>query len=200
MEEKMRRIMMWTAVCAVLMGNTLNVWAVDPATLPKIKVSKLGLYIEAKDVPGFLKKHAPKVLFVDVRTPEEQLFVGVPEGIDGTTPFGIMNYAKWDTEKNTYLRYPNPDFLGQFEMWVMDKGIEKSDPIVLICRSGDRSALGADLLARHGYTNVWSVVDGFEGDLAKDGPRKGQRAVNGWKNEGLPWSYNLDRARAFMKD
>ncbi len=174
--------------------------AVDPMTLPKIKISKLGLYLEAREVPEFIRKHTPKVLFVDVRTPEEQLFVGVPAGIDGTTPFGIMNYGKWDEEKKTYLRYPNPDFLGQFEMWVMDKGIEKTDPIVLICRSGDRSALSADLLARHGYTNVWSVVDGFEGDIAKAGPKQGQRAVNGWKNEGLPWSYNLDRAKAFMKD
>ncbi|MBK6741460.1 MAG: sulfurtransferase [Hydrogenophilales bacterium] len=169
-------------------------------TLPKIKISKLGLYLEAREVPEFIRKHTPKVLFVDVRTPEEQLFVGVPAGIDGTTPFGIMNYGKWDVEKKTYLRYPNPDFLGQFEMWVMDKGIEKTDPIVLICRSGDRSALSADLLARHGYTNVWSVVDGFEGDIAKAGPKQGQRAVNGWKNEGLPWSYNLDRAKVFMKD
>jgi len=174
--------------------------AVDPASLDKIKLSKLGLYLEARDVPAFLKQHASKVLFIDVRTPEEQLFVGVPDGIDGTTPFGIMNYSKWNENKHTYFRGPNPDFLGQFEMWAMDKGIEKADPIVLICRSGDRSALASDLLARNGYTNVWSVVDGFEGDMAKDGPNKGRRAVNGWKNAGLPWGYDLDRKRVFMKD
>jgi rhodanese-related sulfurtransferase len=174
--------------------------AIDSASLPEIKRAKLGLYLEAKDVPDFLKKHAPKVLFIDVRTAEEQLFVGVPAGIDGTTSFGIMNYAKWDEKKNTYLRYPNPDFLGQFEMWALDKGIEKTDPIVLICRSGDRSAMSSDLLARYGYTNVWSVVDGFEGDLAKDGPNKGKRAVNGWKNIGLPWSYDLDRTKVYMKE
>ncbi|MFA5083632.1 MAG: rhodanese-like domain-containing protein [Hydrogenophilaceae bacterium] len=174
--------------------------AVDPASLPEIKRTKLGLYLEAREVPEFLKQHAPKVLFIDVRTAEEQLFVGVPDGVDGTTSFGIMNYAKWDEKKNTYLRYPNPDFLGQFEMWALDKGVEKNDPVVLICRSGDRSALSADLLARYGYTNVWSVVDGFEGDVAKDGPNKGKRVVNGWKNAGLPWSYNLDRKKAYMKE
>lgn len=174
--------------------------AVDPATLPKIKVSKLGLYLEAKEVPDFLRKHAPRVLFIDVRTAEEQLFVGVPDGIDGTAPFGIMDYAKWDAEKNSYLRYPNPDFLGNFELWALDKGIEKTDPVVLICRSGDRSAMSADLLLRHGYTNVWSVVDGFEGDMAKDGPNKGRRAVNGWKNEGLPWSYNLNKGKVYLKN
>jgi rhodanese-related sulfurtransferase len=174
--------------------------AVDPGALPEIKRTKLGLYLEAREVPEFLKRHAPKVLFVDVRTAEEQLFDGVPEGIDGATSFGIMNYGKWDEKKNTYLRYPNPDFLGQFEMWALDKGIDKNDPIVLICRSGDRSALSTDLLARYGYTNVWSVVDGFEGDLAKDGPRKGQRAVNGWKNAGLPWTFTLDRKKVYMRE
>lgn len=185
------------AVVLALPGVAL---ALDPASLPKIKVTKLGLYLEAREVPEFLKKHSPKVLFVDLRTPEEQLFVGVPEGIDGTAPFGIMNYAKWDAEKSTYVRFPNPDFLGNFEYWALDKGVDKTDPIVLICRSGDRSALGADLLARHGYTQVWSVVDGFEGDLAKDGPTKGQRTVNGWKNAGLPWSYTLKRDKVFIKE
>jgi rhodanese-related sulfurtransferase len=167
--------------------------AVDPASLPKIKVSKMGLYIEAKDVPEFLKKHAPKVLFVDVRTLEEVLFVGSPDGLDGQASFGTMHYDKWDDAKKTFVRNPNPDSLGQFEVFALEKGIEKSDPIVLICRSGDRSAMSADLLGRYGYTNVWSVVDGFEGDMAKDGPNKGKRAVNGWKNEGLPWSYEVDR-------
>lgn len=195
---KGRRIL--SALVFALAALPVSAWSVDPSNLPKIKVAKLGLYLEAKEVPDFIRKHSPKVLFIDVRTAEEQLFVGVPDGIDGTAPFGIMNYGKWDEDKKTYLRYPNPDFLGNFEYWALDKGIEKTDPIVLICRSGDRSALGSDLLARHGYTNVWSVVDGFEGDLAKDGPKKGQRAVNGWKNEGLPWSYDLDRTKVYIKN
>lgn len=177
---------------------SFNAHAVDPATLPKIKVSKMGLYLEAKDVPEFLKKHAPKVLFIDVRTIEEVLFVGSPDGLDGQASFGIMHYDKWDAEKKTFVRNPNPDFLSQFEAFTLDKGIEKSDPIVLICRSGDRSAMSADLLGRYGYTNVWSVVDGFEGDMAKDGPNKGKRAVNGWKNIGLPWSYNIDQNKVTM--
>ncbi len=172
--------------------------AVDPASLPAIKQTKLGLYLEAKDVPGFLKEHEPKVLFVDVRTIEEVLFVGSPDGLDGQASFGIMHYDKWDDKKKTFQRNPNPDFLSQFEAWALEKGVEKSDPIVLICRSGDRSALSADLLARYGYTNVWSVVDGFEGDMAKDGPNKGKRAVNGWKNAGLPWSYKVDRDKVTM--
>lgn len=190
--------MRFLILIATFLLCALDAAAVDPSSLPKVKISKLGLYLEAREVPAFIKAHAPKVLFVDVRTIEEVLFVGTPDGLDGQASFGIMHYDKWDKEKNTFPRNPNPDFLSQFEVFALDKGVDKSDPIVLICRSGDRSALSADLLSRYGYTNVWSVVDGFEGDLTKEGPNKGKRAVNGWKNAGLPWSYNLDPNKITM--
>jgi len=177
-----------------LLALPLAAQAVDPASLPEAKRTKLGLYLEAKEVPDFIKSH-PKTLFLDLRTPEELLFVGVPDGIDGNVSFGIMNYNKWDDKKKAFVRFPNPDFIANFEYWALDKGTDKTDPIVLICRSGDRSAMGADFLAKQGYTNVWSVVDGFEGDLAKEGPNKGRRTVNGWKNSGLPWSYDLDKSK-----
>ena len=192
------RALLGLALSFSLATVSLTAQAVDPASVPQKKVSKLGLYLEAKDVPAFLKAHAPKVLFVDVRTIEEVLFVGSPDGLDGQASFGIMHYDKWDDKKKTFVRNPNPDFLSQFEVFALEKGIDKTDPIVLICRSGDRSAMSADLLARYGYTNVWSVVDGFEGDMAKDGPNKGKRAVNGWKNAGLPWSYNVDPNKVTM--
>jgi rhodanese-related sulfurtransferase len=186
------------ALFVALLALPLAAFAVDPASLPDIKKTKLGLYIEARDVPEFLKTH-PKTLFLDLRTPEELLFVGMPQGVDGNAPFGIMNYSKWDDQKKAFVRFPNPDFLSNFENWARDKGTEKGDPVLLICRSGDRSALGADFLAKQGYTNVWSVVDGFEGDLAKDGPNKGRRTVNGWKNVGLPWSYDLDKTKLLLR-
>ena len=34
-------------------------------------------------------------------------------------------------------------------------------------------------------------------DKAKDGDKKGQRVVNGWKNECLPWTYNMNKAKAY---
>jgi hypothetical protein len=54
------------------------------------------------------------------------------------------------------------------------------------------------MLAGTGYTKVYSVVDGYEGDKAKDGPHKGQRTVNGWKNSGLPWTYSLDKDYMYL--
>jgi hypothetical protein len=39
-----------------------------------------------------------------------------------------------------------------------------------------------------------------EGDMAKEGPNKGRRAVNGWKNNGLPWSYDLDKSKLLINE
>jgi hypothetical protein len=45
---------------------------------------------------------------------------------------------------------------------------------------------------------VYTVIDGFEGDVGKDGPQAGQRVVNGWKNDGLPWTYKLDKDKLYL--
>lgn len=52
---------------------------------------------------------------------------------------------------------------------------------------------GADPPANLGYTRVYSVLEGYEGDKAKEGPHAGQRVVNGWRNQGLPWTCKLER-------
>lgn len=42
------------------------------------------------------------------------------------------------------------------------------------------------------------MIEGFEGNTAKDGPNKGQRTVNGWKNSALPWTYELDKDEIYL--
>ena len=57
--------------------------------------------------------------------------------------------------------------------------------------------LAVNLLAKLGFTKVYSVTEGYEGDIAADGPLKRTRSVNGWKNDGLPWSYELDKKKVY---
>jgi rhodanese-related sulfurtransferase len=70
----------------------------------------------------------------------------------------------------------------------------KDDVILVMCRPGARSAAAVDELAKAGFVNAYSIVDGFEGDKleASGRYRNGQRIVNGWKNSGAPWTYQLD--------
>jgi rhodanese-related sulfurtransferase len=54
----------------------------------------------------------------------------------------------------------------------------------MLCRSGARSALAAEMLIKEGYTNVYNILDGFEGDKDESGHRN---TINGWRFHDLPW-------------
>jgi rhodanese-related sulfurtransferase len=57
-------------------------------------------------------------------------------------------------------------------------------PILAICRSGARSLAAAQALAAAGFTELYNVAEGFEGDRDEDGHRN---TINGWRQRGLPW-------------
>ena len=65
--------------------------------------------------------------------------------------------------------------------------------IMVMCRSGGRSAMAANALAKAGLTNVHNIIDGFEGDKVHDtgSVYHGKQMRNGWKNSA-PWTYDLD--------
>lgn len=179
-------------------GAGTAVAAVDAATLPEPKRTKAGRYLIAADVPGFIQAQggAARVLFLDLRTRAEAMYVGMAQGVDALVPYVEHQelMTDWDPQRGIYRLEPLQDFVPEVARRLAQKGLAKTDAVVLICRSGDRSSRGANRLADDGYTQVWSVVDGFEGDMSKDG----RRSVNGWKNAGLPWSYKLDRERMYF--
>ncbi len=57
-------------------------------------------------------------------------------------------------------------------------------PIILICRSGNRSDEAGKLLIESGIRNVYHIDDGFEGKLDEDHHRS---TVGGWRYHDLPW-------------
>lgn len=60
----------------------------------------------------------------------------------------------------------NPDFLAQFEAQ-----IPRSTPVVVVCRSGNRSAKVAQLLAgREGYTTIYNLTGGMIDWIGKGNP------------------------------
>lgn len=175
-----------------IMALSLSVTAALALDVPKDKQTKLGKYLAAKDAYAMVTAERAKVLFVDVRTRGEVQFVGYTDEIDGHVPFvEISQRGEWDLTKVRFKLDPNPGFRASVEALLAKKGLTKADKVILMCRSGDRSKLGVDLLADSGFTNVWSQVEGFEGDLSPEG----RRTVNGWKNAGLPWTYKLDQSK-----
>jgi len=168
--------------------------AIDPSQLPEAKRTISGKYLSAKEAYEMVVKNPQKMLFVDVRTPAETEYVGIADQVNLNIPYMLDDYSTWDAKKSRFQMSPNSAFTMKIADALTARGLKKNDPIILMCRSGDRSAAAANLLTTAGYTKVYSVYDGFEGDKSKEG----FRTVNGWKNANLPWGYKLDQPRAYL--
>ena len=134
-----------------------------------------------------------KPIILDVRTPEEFLFVGHAP-MAWNVPLMAQSYV-WDSTSRQFPMQLLPDFVSRV------KQIAKPDDTLLVmCRSGGRSVQAVSLLEQAGFRNVYNISDGMEGDIVDD-PRSvfhGQRMVNGWKNSGLPWTYEAVPARMVL--
>jgi len=110
---------------------------------------------------------AGQAVLVDVRSIEERTFVGyVPSSI----------HVPWAT--GTSLTR-NPRFVRELE-----SKVGKDKKILLLCRSGKRSALAAEAARKAGFTDVHNVLEGFEGEI-NDQQHRGN--ADGWRFHGLPW-------------
>jgi len=186
------------ATAALLAFAAGSVQAIDSAQVPPKKRTTLGLYLTAPEAYEVAQRE--KVLFVDVRTRAEVSFVGMPTIAHANIPYMEMDaFYGWDEDKGNFKLEPNAEFVPTVLQRLAELGLDRRGKVILICRSGDRSGKAADLLASHGFSNVWTVVDGFEGDVAHEGRQAGQRAVNGWKNANLPWTYTLTKNKMYLR-
>lgn len=109
---------------------------------------------------------------LDVRTDAEYIWVGHPNVEN------VVNISYKIENKGIFIT--NPSFISDVaEVF----GAAKDTPIITMCRSGQRSVDAALALESAGYTNIFNMLDGFEGG-GKD--QYGYRTINGWKNSGLP--------------
>ncbi len=163
------------------------------ASLPKEKQTSLGLYASSWEAYQRWLAEPDKVKIIDVRTPEEYLFVGHPV-MAWKIPVAIQSY-QWDPEKKKFPMKPLPDFVLRVK-----EVANFDDTLMLVCRSGGRSAIAVNLLAQAGFKHVYNIVDGVEGDTVEDLETVfvGQRLKNGWKNSGCPWTYKLTPERMVL--
>ncbi|MHB8974885.1 MAG: rhodanese-like domain-containing protein [Pirellulaceae bacterium] len=161
--------------------------------VPVDKQTQLGLYATPQEAHQKWKADPQEIKILDVRTPEEYAFVGHAE-MAWNVPLMFMAY-EWDAEKNRPVMKRNPDFLARVK-----EILSPNDTILVMCRSGQRSKMACDLLAEAGFKQVYNIVDGMEGDVVKDPnrPDVGKRTINGWKNAGLPWTYDIDTKLIYL--
>jgi rhodanese-related sulfurtransferase len=126
-------------------------------------------HLEPKQAAKFLHDH-PDSLFVDCRSEMQYLFVGHPTG---------ALHVAWNDGPDWEV---NPHFVGQVKKLAGTNHTTR--PIVLICRSGNRSLEAGAALERAGFTRVCNVLHGFEGELDEKHHRG---TLAGWRHDGLPW-------------
>lgn len=128
--------------------------------------------LSSKEAYSMLKK--PSTYLIDVRTIAEYVFVGHPE-MAYNIPFMFWN------EREQKMK-TNEKFLEDLK-----SHFSPEDTLIFLCRSGGRSMKAAKLAKKHGFKHLFNLKYGFEGDKN----HKGYRSFNGWKNSGLPYTYEL---------
>jgi len=126
-------------------------------------------HLPPREALEFLRRN-PDALFIDCRSEMEYMFVGHPVG---ALHVAWNDGAEWAV---------NPD-VGEHEA-ALAGARHAERPIVLICRSGNRSQEAGEELERHGFKRIANVLQGFEGELDEQHHR-GTRG--GWRFAGLPW-------------
>jgi len=164
-------------------GSPLPVSTVVSAKVAPEKQTESGLYLSSTDAHDFLQDH-PETLFIDTRDPVEISQMGHPKGIDAIVPINVHS-NEYVENRGEYALVRNPDFMRSWRGIAAEFGVAKDDIIVITCGSGRRSATAANALIAEGYTNVWHIVDGYEGEEL-DNPN-GRNTNNAWKLAGLPW-------------
>ena len=163
------------------------------ASLPEAKRTSLGLYVTAREAYAKWQAAPEEVMILDARTPEEYLFVGHPT-MAWKIPVISQSY-EWDAQQGKFPMRLLEDFVAR-----VNEVAKPEFTIMVMCRSGGRSAIAVNLLAQAGFKNVYNIVDGMEGDLNGDSESiaQGKHAANGWKNSGCPWTKKLTPERTVL--
>jgi rhodanese-related sulfurtransferase len=181
----------------VVVAMATSVYGADTPKSKK-RQTKAGLYVDSKEAIEFINKNKDKLVFIDVRTPAEIEYVGHTNLMDKNIPWHFKDYSKWSEKKHRYADKPkNENFVAEVEAVVKDKNLTKEDAIVLLmCRSGSRSAKAVNTLTDAGFKHAYTLVDGFEGGKSK---KTKHRTVNGWKNAGNPWTYKNIKEKMYFR-
>ncbi len=129
---------------------------------------------------AFEQAQQPLTYLIDVRSMAEYSFVGHP-----LRAYNIP-LSFWDEKAQKLVA--NERFIQDLK-----NHFQPSDRLVFLCRSGGRSLRAARAAMAAGFTHVATVSDGFEGEADENG----YRTRSGWKNSGLPYTYELDHALTY---
>lgn len=156
------------------------------------------LSLSPQETYELVQNRGETLLFVDVRDPVEIMFIGYTDAIDKNIPFKLVDRSDFLADDGRFAMHTNPEFVTDVERALKEKGLTKDDLVITMCRSGSsRGKPSAEHLLERGFANVKYIDHGFQGSGAKEGKKKDMRIVNGWQNDGLPWSMTLNPQKIY---
>lgn len=158
------------------------------------KRTSLGLYVDAVNAHRLKGTTAQRVFLVDVRSQLEVVLAGRASAVDIHVPY--LEHTLYRNESGRgWTIAENNAFMDDLVQRLRQRDADIDAVILVMCRSGERSAQVVERLAELGYLLAVNVIDGFEGDLGDDG----RRLVNGWKNAGLVWTQDTQAVAGFTE-
>jgi rhodanese-related sulfurtransferase len=159
--------------------------------IPETNRTNVGLYVTPREAYAMWKADPEKVHILDVRTFEEYIFVGhfeMAKNIPLVFPKFDPDGPEMPGRPPGCSGAPNPDFIAEAQ-----KAFGTDDTILVMCSTGGRGSMAVNALTDAGFTAVYNIVTGFEGDRIDDPGSEyhGMHLRNGWKNAGLPWCYEF---------
>jgi len=136
--------------------------AAAPAPEDPAKQTSWGLYLSSQEAYDMKTARSEEVLFVDVREPVEIMFTGFTDVVDVNVPFLLVDPSEMHDSKPVLAMKRNPDFAKDVLAALAAEGLDRSAPVILMCRSGgSHGAPSAATLEGLGLEQVYVVVDGF---------------------------------------
>lgn len=180
------------ALTVVMASGTL-VFAVDQALYQKTGEHKGG-DVTPQQAAGMVSKDSQHTFIVDIRSQFEYQDIGHSVGAYNI-PF---KFYTTQTDEKGYKMVANENYCADLKA----RFAPATDTLLVMCRSGHRSVPATSAAVECGFEKSFNVMGGFEGDKVKDknDANFGKRVVNGWRAEGLPWTYDMDKNLMYQPD
>lgn len=162
----------------------------------KSNADHLGGNLTPAEAYKMVQKNPDHTFLVDCRTRAEYQFVGHPEN-----SYNIpLRFLTTNVGKKGYTESMNDNFGKD----LLSRFNPKTDTLIILCRSGNRSCKACNEAIKAGFdeAKVFNLMGGFEGgkNKNKNSIFNGKRWAGGWKLEGLPWTYKMDKNLMYAPD
>ena len=162
----------------------------------KAKMAHEGGNVTPAEAFEMVQENPNHTFIVDVRTRPEYQLIGHPVGASNIP----VKFWNGELGEKGYGMSDNPnyakDLLARFN--------PETDTLIFMCRSGGRSCFACIEAIKAGWKaeHLFNMLGGFEGDKIKNKNSiyDGHRKLGGWKNEGLPLTYKIDKAHVYKAD